>query len=88
MIALIFVVPALCCAPSRACLCCILLLNAFIMHVCISRVRAGFLPAFVHLLICLLQIDVPPSRWLLFAFGNFILVYSLSSGLYTGVFAY
>jgi hypothetical protein len=66
MIALIFVSLALCCAPSRACLCCILLSVVFIMCAYVSHHQACFLPAFVFLLIRLLRIDVPPSRWLSF----------------------
>jgi hypothetical protein len=54
MTALIFVLPTLCCVPSRACLCSILLSAAFIMRACVSRLRAGFLPAFMRLLIHLL----------------------------------
>jgi hypothetical protein len=56
------------CAFERACLCCILLSAAFIMHACISHLRAGFLPVFVRLLICLLLIDAPPSRGLSFVY--------------------
>jgi hypothetical protein len=37
MNALIFVLPTLCCAPSRAYLCYILHSIAFIMHVCMSH---------------------------------------------------
>jgi hypothetical protein len=66
MIVLIFVSPALCCAPSRACLCCMLLSIAFIMRDCVSRLRAGFQPTFVRLLIHLLRIDVLPSCGLSF----------------------
>jgi hypothetical protein len=97
MIALIFISPALCCAPSCACLYFVLLPTAFIMRVCVSRLRVGFLVAFVPLLIWLLRFEVPPSRGLSFvhrcacrphvdfqfAFGNLIVIYSLSFGLRT-----
>jgi hypothetical protein len=61
MIALIFISHILCCAPS-----CVCLSAAFIMRACISHLRAGFLPAFMRLFICLLRIGVPPSRGLSF----------------------
>jgi hypothetical protein len=66
MIALIFVSHVLCCGPSHACLCCILLLVAFILRACVPRLREGFLPTFVRLFIHLLSIDVLPSRRLSF----------------------
>jgi hypothetical protein len=96
MIALIFISPTLCCAPSHACLCCILLSAAFIMCAYVSRLQAGFLSAFVRLLIHLLRIDVPSSHRLSFVhlcachlhvdFHLFVILGTVH--MWAGVFAY
>jgi hypothetical protein len=49
----------------RARLCFVLLLLAFVMRVCVHRLRAGSLPAFECLSTHLLQIDAPPSSGIL-----------------------
>jgi hypothetical protein len=54
VVVLIFVSPALCCAPSHMCFYFILLSAIFIVCICVPHLRAGFLPAFVLLLIHLL----------------------------------
>jgi hypothetical protein len=58
VIALILVLFALYCAPSRAFIF-VLLLLAFVVRVCACHLRAGSLPAFEHLWTRLLRIDAP-----------------------------
>jgi hypothetical protein len=56
VVVLIFVLSTLCCAPSRAFLYFVLLLAIFVVCICVPRLQVGFLPAFEHLLINLLQV--------------------------------
>jgi hypothetical protein len=49
VIVLILVSFALCWAPSRVCLCFVLLLLVFVTHICVFHLRVDSLPAFERL---------------------------------------